>query len=169
MPLRTVTTGTLVLMLILALAPAPASAQGASPDTSRGGAQNREQEVLAVIKRLFDGLRAADSAAVRSVFDPDAKFVSVTMRGDSSRIQNEVLEEFLRAISSPRPQPLDERLRNTRVFVDGDLATVWTEYDFYVGDRFSHCGVDTFQLVRRPQGWKVIALADTRRRTGCGK
>jgi len=168
MPARTATAGTLFLTLVLALAPV-AIAQGTSPDTSRGAAQRREQEVLAVIKRLFDGMRAADSAAVRSVFDPDVKFVSVTMRGDSSRIQNEALDEFVTAVGTPRPQPLDERLRNTRVFVDADLATVWTEYDFYVGDRFSHCGVDTFHLVRHPQGWKIVALADTRRRAGCGK
>ena len=51
--------------------------------------------------------------------------------------------------------------------MDGPLATVWVEYSFYLGTRLNHCGVDAFQVARGPDGWKIIALADTRRRTGC--
>jgi hypothetical protein len=40
-------------------------------------------------------------------------------------------------------------------------------YVFYVGDRFSHCGVDSFQLVRISAGWRIIQIADTRRKEGC--
>jgi hypothetical protein len=64
-------------------------------------------------------------------------------------------------------EPYDERLRNPVVQVDGGLASVWAEYHFYVGTRFSHCGVDTFHLVRTTEGWKIIDLADTRRKDGC--
>jgi hypothetical protein len=41
------------------------------------------------------------------------------------------------------------------------------EYRFYVGERFSHCGVDSFHLVRTADGWRIVDLADTRRREGC--
>jgi hypothetical protein len=53
------------------------------------------------------------------------------------------------------------------VHVDGGLASVWTEYAFYVGERLNHCGVDAFHLVRTAEGWRIIDLADTRRREGC--
>ena len=62
---------------------------------------------------------------------------------------------------------LDERIRNPLVRVDGPLATVWVDYSLYLGDRFVHCGVDAFHLVRTPAGWRIIDLADTRRREGC--
>ena len=61
----------------------------------------------------------------------------------------------------------DERLRGTTVHVDGPLAAVWTGYAFYAGTRFSHCGVDAFQLARTADGWRIVSIADTRQRTGC--
>ena len=47
------------------------------------------------------------------------------------------------------------------------LASVWMDYRFYVGECFSHCGVDTFHLVRTAEGWRIVDLADARRREGC--
>jgi hypothetical protein len=41
------------------------------------------------------------------------------------------------------------------------------DYSFYLGDKFSHCGVDAFLLARDGTEWKVVSLADTRRRQGC--
>ncbi len=53
--------------------------------------------------------------------------------------------------------------------VDDGLATVWVPYAFYVGTRFSHCGYDAFQLARTPQGWRIIAIADTQRQDRCNE
>jgi hypothetical protein len=47
---------------------------------------------------------------------------------------------------------VDERLRNPVIRVDGALASVWIEYSLYVGERFVHCGVDAFHLVRTAEG-----------------
>jgi hypothetical protein len=65
------------------------------------------------------------------------------------------------------PQVWDERLGATTVHVDGPLAVVWAEYSFYAGTKFSHCGVNAFQLVKTADGWRILALTDTRQRTGC--
>jgi hypothetical protein len=64
-------------------------------------------------------------------------------------------------------QVLDERIYQPEVRVDGNLASVWTFYTLHVGDRFSHCGVDAFQLVRTADGWRISQVADTRRRESC--
>jgi hypothetical protein len=53
------------------------------------------------------------------------------------------------------------------VKIDSDLAMVWAPYKFYVGEKFSHCGVDCFQLVKLNGQWKIQYLIDTRRRQGC--
>jgi hypothetical protein len=37
------------------------------------------------------------------------------------------------------------------VQIDDNLAAVWTEYEFYVGKNFSHCGVNAFQLVKNAE------------------
>jgi hypothetical protein len=44
---------------------------------------------------------------------------------------------------------------------------VWADYKFFRGATLSHCGVDHFLLVKEGGSWKIIELADTRRREGC--
>ena len=140
---------------------APASAATAAQDSAR-------REVVAAVQRLFDAMRARDTAAMRSLFDTGATLVSAGARGGGPGMQRTSLSQFITAIAgAPAGRVLDERIYSPEVRVDANLATVWTEYDFYVGDQFSHCGVDAFQFARTAAGWKIVALADTRRREGC--
>ncbi|HNA01067.1 MAG TPA: hypothetical protein PLN49_09415, partial [Ferruginibacter sp.] len=61
----------------------------------------------------------------------------------------------------------DERITFDVVRVDGALAIAWTPYKFYFNGKFSHCGVNSFQLVRFNGEWKIQYLIDTRRKAGC--
>jgi hypothetical protein len=54
-----------------------------------------------------------------------------------------------------------ERMTGPEVKVSGGIATIWTPYDFHVGSTFSHCGVDSFQLVRTSRGWQVTSIIYT--------
>lgn len=123
--------------------------------------------VLAVVKRLFDGMRAGDSAVVRSVFHPQAVLTTALIRQGNAVLETEPIEGFVKAVGTPHTEVWDERTRNEQVLLDGTLASVWLEYSFFAGTRFSHCGVDAFQLAKDGAEWKIVALADTRRRTGC--
>ena len=130
-------------------------------------AQAGESEVLTVVRKLFDGMRAGDSAMVRSVFDPEARLVSTDQRDGQPTVRVTAADAFVAAVGRPHDAVWDERIWDTEVRMDGNLASVWTKYAFYRGDQFSHCGVDAFHLVRRADGWKIVDLADTRRREGC--
>jgi len=44
---------------------------------------------------------------------------------------------------------------------------VWTPYDFWVDGKFSHCGIDIFDLVKTAEGWKISGATYTVERTGC--
>lgn len=129
-----------------------------------------EAAIKRVITQLFTGMEKGDSAMVHAAFTPTVTMATVyrdktdapTLRRESS------LDEFLKAVGTPHPQIWYEEIWNVKVQVDGDFAQAWCDYAFYVGDTFSHCGVDAFQLFRDKQGaWKIFHLADTRRKTGC--
>jgi hypothetical protein len=148
-------TGALALLL---------SAVAVSP----AAAQEPHAEVEAVITRLFDGMRAADSAVVRSVFHPEARLATVGARAGEPVLHVEGLDAFLGAVGSPRADVWDERIWDLEVRVDGNLASAWMSYAFFVGERFSHCGVNAVQLFRGPAGWRIFQITDTRRREPCG-
>lgn len=138
------------------------------PAPQARAAQAAEEEVLATVRRLFDGMRAADSGLARSAFDASAQLLSISYDSAGvARVSTADLGRFLAAVGTPRSEIWDERIWDTEVRVDGSLAVVWTKYTFYRGGRFSHCGVDVFELVRRPDGWKIIQVADTRRTRDC--
>lgn len=129
------------------------------------GQPTDEEAVVAVVKQLFDGMRARDTTMMKSVFADEARFYGVNREGG---VQVTMPAQFIRGIASAQPGVvLDEVLHDIEVRVDGPLATVWTYYDFFAGDRFSHCGYDAFQLLKTSAGWKIVALADSRRREGC--
>lgn len=126
-----------------------------------------ESEALAVVTRLFDGMRAGDSTMVRSTLHPSARLVSASEREGAPVLQSESMDGFVAAVGSPHEKVWDERIWDTEVRIDDRLATVWTQYAFFLGPDLSHCGVDAFQLFRAEDGWKIFQIADTRRREGC--
>ncbi|MEJ2004845.1 MAG: nuclear transport factor 2 family protein, partial [Cyclobacteriaceae bacterium] len=128
-------------------------------------AQEEEMKVSAVILSIFDGMREGDSAKVASHFIRDATMMSVSHdKEGNSVIHGGSLQQWLNAIGTPRDAVLDERIWDTKVRIDDNLATVWTNYALYVGDNYSHCGVDAFQLYHDGTAWKVFHVADTRRK-----
>jgi len=147
----------LLLGALIALAPGRAAAQ----------APARDSAILTTVTRLFDAMRARDTAALRAVFDSGARLVSAgTTREGTPALRLTTIDEFVRAIGGLTIVP-DERIVDPEVRQDGGLATVWTRYAFYADGQFSHCGVDAFQLGRTAAGWRIVALADTRQREGC--
>lgn len=150
------TTMAFVLLMAIVASP-PAAAQ-----------EGEEAAVMAVVESMFDAMRAGDSAAMRAVLHPTATGTSVSVQdGVPTLTREESLDGFVQAVGTPHEEVWDERIWDAEVRVDGNLATAWMKYAFYLGDQFSHCGVDAFQLFKGEDGWKVFHIADTRRREGC--
>jgi hypothetical protein len=128
-----------------------------------------EQAIADVVETLFDGMRAGDSSMVRSVFHPQIRMVTSFRNREGVpqvSVEND-LTGFVTAVGTPHEQVWDEKISNLMIRTDGDFGMAWMEYGFFAGEQFSHCGIDLMELVRTAEGWKIIALADTRRRAGC--
>jgi hypothetical protein len=131
------------------------------------GAQTAEDSVRQTIKNMFDGMRSSDSTLLKSAFAPGSVLQSVDSRKADVRVITESISDFIASVSKPHDKVYDERITFDLVRVDGDLAIAWTPYKFYIGDQFSHCGVNLFQLVRLAGIWKIQYIIDTRRRADC--
>ena len=125
-----------------------------------------DAEVVAVVNTVVDGMKTSDTALVRRQFHPKARMITVDSRNPGARIE-ESIDGWLQSLGRPRTEVFDEQLSNVRTLIDGSLASVWADYKFFVGTRLNHCGVDHFLLVKEGGAWKIIELADTRRRENC--
>ncbi len=131
-------------------------------------AQTPEDSVMAVINKMFAGMKNADAELMKGCFADSAILQTIVTNKDGSpQIRNENISAFVEFISKLAPGAADERIRFETIKIDGPLAMAWTPYEFYFEGKFSHCGVDSFQLVRITGQWKIQYLIDTRRKQGC--
>ena len=127
------------------------------------------EAILAPINQLFKGMNTGDSALVHGAFSAGVTFVSVFTKKDGKPILSpEPIEQFLNAVGTPHPEAWSEPIWDVLVQVDGNFSQVWAKYGFYLGKKFSHCGVDAFHLFKGEDGlWRIFHLADTRQKEGC--
>ncbi len=123
-----------------------------------------EGTVRALFKSMYDG----DSTLANLVFAEGASLNSVftTKDGVQKNSGGEVIG-FINAIGTPHDEVWDEHISNLAVKIDGDVAQAWMDYSFFVGDKFSHCGVNAMHLIRMDGKWKIFQIVDTRRKTDC--
>ena len=124
-----------------------------------------EAAVKSTIGQLFEGMRKGDSSMVKAAFAPGAVLHTIAApAGGRAEVKTASLRRFLDAVGSPHTDVWDEQIEYGHIAIDGELASVWTPYRFYLGKTYSHCGVNSFQLVKLDGSWKIVYLIDTRRK-----
>lgn len=133
-----------------------------------GRSQTAEDSVKAAVNRLFEGMKNADAEMIKSSFTDSAILQSVSVdKQGKTVIKTDPITEFAESVGKLNKGDADERISFDVVRIDANLAIAWTPYKFYYKGNFSHCGVNSFQLVRVNGAWKIQYIIDTRRRKGC--
>lgn len=125
-----------------------------------------EAAALAAVEQIFEGMRQADAAMVRAVLAPDARFAAVDTRNVPASVEVQSVQGWLDAIGDSGGS-WDEQIYDVEVRVDGNMASAWVPYTFYLDGSISHCGINSIEMLHDGAGWKVTQISDTRRRTDC--
>jgi hypothetical protein len=141
----------------------PAREQTGAPDPLAAWRPSVEEEAaaVAVVQRLFDALETGDEALLREVMDPSVVMHFTETRDGETTFGSATVDGLAARITTSEV-PLIERLWDPTVLVNGELATVWTPYDFYVGSDFSHCGIDVATILNDGGVHRIVALSWTR-------
>ena len=133
------------------------------------GQADQESAVRRSIDRFFEGMEARDTSAIREVNGQEVMLQTTARNREGEAVlRSESLESFMQSlVTIPDSLLLDERLLDYHIRIDGPLAHAWTPYEFYINDNFSHCGINSFHLFHDGTLWRIISIADTRRREGC--
>ena len=131
-------------------------------------AQSTEDSVKAAVNKLFEGMKNSDASLVSDSFSDSAILQTIGRNKEGQVIiRNEQIKNFAEFVAKQKKGAADERISFETIKIDGPLAIAWTPYKFYYEGKFSHCGVNSFQLVRINGKWKIQYLIDTRRKEGC--
>jgi len=130
--------------------------------------QNDKKEIEQVISNLFKGMKDKNQQLIERSFHSEAIMHTVAQSAGGTKLGSNSVKDFVNRIAvTPAETVLDERILSYNIQVDGDMASAWTPYRFYVNDGFSHCGVNSFQLIRIDDQWKITYVIDTRRKENC--
>lgn len=123
--------------------------------------------VKETIEQLFQAMYDGDSISASLAFMDSARLYTIYSINDSTVIKEGQLKQFIRAIGSPHDIKWIEKSWGYKISIDGGFAQAWCNYAFFAGERFSHCGVDAFHLVKQEGIWRIFSLADTRKKEKC--
>lgn len=133
-------------------------------------AQDLEKDkVKNVIETFFKGFHAQDSLVMKSVLANEV-VLQTTGRNKQGKtlFRTEKIEKLIHSITSiPDSVAFEEKLTSWSIQVDRTMANAWVGYEFWLNGQFSHCGINSFQLIDFDGEWKIIYLIDTRGRAGC--
>jgi len=130
---------------------------------ARGAEPSGEQPLLATVQKLFDSMAAHDADAARAVLVPEGRVIGIS----ESRTTNISQEEFAARLATTKASAYLERIWNPRVLIRGSIANVWADYDFHLNQKFSHCGIDSFSLIKDGPAWKIAGIVYTVETSGC--
>jgi len=122
-----------------------------------------EKEILATVQKTFDGMAANDAVKILASMTADARLYGVRNGAPYTM----AAEQWANRIASIKSQFIERFTNAPKVSIHGEIANVWGEYEFLRDGKFVHCGVDSFNLLKTADGWKVATILDTEETTGC--
>ena len=128
--------------------------------------ENSEKDVLQVIDRFFVAMQARDGETIGKLLTEEGELIGYRREGGELKIGRLAHADYAAGISNGSSKLL-ERIWTPIVHIDGDLASAWTPYDFYVDGEFHHCGVNSFNLIRTEAGWRIAAVVYSMETENC--
>jgi Domain of unknown function (DUF4440) len=125
--------------------------------------ESEEKNVIATVQKFFDAMAAHDPDAARALSIAEGRVIGV----GEKRTTNMSQEDFAVRLGETRKSAYLERMWNPKVLIRGSIANVWADYDFHLDGKRTHCGIDSFSLVKSGETWKIAGIVYTVETTGC--
>jgi hypothetical protein len=121
---------------------------------------------IGAVNTFFEALSSNDAPLAATVMIDDGVLYGYVEGADGLRLVRMTISEYIDAMAS-RTDSLLERIWDVQVLEEDRLAMAWTPYDFYVNGAFHHCGVNSFNLIRADEGWKIAAVVYSMKTASC--
>lgn len=118
-----------------------------------------------MVEDFFTAFHQQDTVKLEEFAIESTQLQSISIDAEgNTELHTDSYQKFLKGIASiPKDATFQEKLHEFRVEENnGALATVTTPYTFYYNGNRTHCGVNSFTLVKLNGKWKISYLIDTR-------
>ncbi|NQZ89158.1 MAG: hypothetical protein HRT54_16410 [Colwellia sp.] len=136
--------------------------------TSQSHANNPDHpstSVIMPINNMFDAMRQHDGEMFIAQFTEKAILERANKENNVEVSDLNKFSIFIKETS----KHLDEKIFNIKINQSGNLASAWVPFAFYLDGKLSHCGVNSFQLIKQQAVWKIHYLMDNTFTGDCEK
>jgi SnoaL-like domain len=131
-------------------------------------AWSQEVQVRAVVDKMFSSMLKKDTSALHQCFIPGVQLMTYAHDAKGNYMAKyATIYDFLRQIILIGDTEIEEVMTGWQCYIDEGMATVWAPYEFFYDGKFSHCGVNSMQLMKVKGEWKITQISDTRRQKDC--
>jgi hypothetical protein len=118
-----------------------------------------EDQIKAVILKIFSAMKSVDSVALKSCFTSNAMLHISQVKPEGNTVREVPAAKFIQNVMTRKPGEMDERVISWGpILIDQEIATAWVPYEFYLNGKFTHKGVDVFLFVKSGNEFKIQTL-----------
>ena len=141
----------------------PVHASAAPVDTHASA----RAELGQLVEAFRHAMLVKDGGAIRGMFLPggswfkvldQASLAAARAKNSEAKQLNPGSYEDLAKFLATTPASIEETFENVRIETDGTTGMVWFDYRFISDGKQDHHGVETWQVVRESDGWKISAM-----------
>ena len=135
-------------------------------------AQSDDREViLAVMEKAFAAVHSNNPDDWRAIQLAEGTSLSFRPgpegRPEELEMQISSNEEFLADLKPDGHDYMERWTGEPTILVRGPIAVIWGEYEFWIDGEFSHCGVNSVDLVKVEGEWKIANFMWTVEKENC--
>lgn len=131
-------------------------------------ADSPQADIQKVVDTFQTALRTRDTKTLGSLFLPEGKswytalgkasFESVKAKHPEVKpYKAGTWQEFADFVGSAKGT-VEERFHNVQIHTDGTVGTVYFDFEFLMDGKVGNHGAETWQMLRTPEGWKIVAM-----------
>ena len=131
------------------------------------GQSDDEKLVRATAEQFFLAIETKDRALLESIMVPGSLNISTQeLQNDQAKITTLNYTSMIDLLTGAGNEK-KERAWDETILVQGHIAVYWAPYDFHVDQKFTHCGIDSFQLIKKEGRWLISNASWTRETLNC--
>jgi len=131
-------------------------------------AQSDDREtILAVMEKAFAAVHTNNPDDWRAIQLAEGTSLSFRPGPAGPEMQMSSNEKFLAGLKPDGHEYVEHWTGEPTILVSGPIAVIWGEYEFWIDGDFSHCGVDSVDLVKVEGEWKIANFMWTVEKEGC--
>jgi len=131
------------------------------PNCLSGNSENEQKNVLTVVNQFLQMLETGDTELAKKILVKEGSNFSLREKGEGSfDIRFTTYESLIKSLPKTKGK-YKEVIKKPKVLLYKGMAVVWAPYRFYIDGEFSHCGIDSFSLVKDGEKWKIASIIYT--------